>query len=161
LNPTSPRIEKEDIKALDEIINLVKTFSKKNIIKRYKVNFNQIENKLNNLKEDRFESGEKKAKFFISLINRLKTDTQKEIIPKLFYIVGGHGGIIIDDIGFCEFDEPEFSIKQLLKRMRLAVKTEMPYNIEIAISCLEWLDKNYPMNVLEFQTFQVILNHTA
>ncbi|MHA1257084.1 MAG: hypothetical protein ACTSPS_15955, partial [Promethearchaeota archaeon] len=152
MNPTSPRIEKEDIKALDEIINLVKTFSKKNIIKRYKVNFNQIENKLNNLKEDRFESGEKKAKFFISLINRLKTDTQKEIIPKLFYIVGGHGGIIIDDIGFCEFDEPEFSIKQLLKRMRLAVKTEMPYNIEIAISCLEWLDKNYPMNVLEFQT---------
>ena len=140
MNPTNPRIEKEDIKALDRLINLARNFFEMNIIKRYKVNFNQIENKLHNLKENRFETEEKKAKFFISLLNKLKSVIQKEITPKLLYIIGGHGGIIVDDIGFCEFDVPEYSIKQLLKRMRLAVKTEMPYNIEIAISCLEWLD---------------------
>ena len=152
MNSTNLRIEKEDIKALDEVINLFRTFSKMNLIKRSRVNFNLIENKLNNLKKDKFESEEKKAKFFISLINRLKSLIQKEITPKLLYILGGHGGIIIDDTGFCEFDIPEFSIKQLLKRMRLAIKTEMPYNIEIAISCLEWLNKNYPLDVLEFKT---------
>ncbi len=152
MNPTRPKIEKEDIKALDEVISLFRTFSKMNIIKRYKVNFSQIENKIKNLKEDRFESEEKKAKFFISLLNKLKSGIQKEVTPRLLYIIGGHGGIIIDDIGFCEFDTPEYSIKQLLKRMKLAIKTGMPYNLEIAISCLEWLDKNTPMNVLEFQT---------
>ncbi len=46
MEPTNPRIEKEDIKALDEVINLIRTFSKMNLIKRYKVNFNLIENKL-------------------------------------------------------------------------------------------------------------------
>ena len=152
MNPTNPRIEKKDLKALDEVINLVRKFFEMNIIKRYKVNFNQIENKLHNLKENAFETEEKKAKFFIGLLNKLKSAIQKEIIPELLYIIGGHGGIIIDDTGFCEFDIPEYSIKQLLKRMRLAIKTGMPYNLEIAISCLEWLDKNSPMNVLEFQT---------
>ena len=34
--------------------------------------------------------------------------------------------------------------------MQLAIETNMPYNIEIATSCLEWLDKNYPNKIKEF-----------
>ena len=38
----------------------------------------------------------------------------------------------------------------LIKKMELAIETNMPYNIEIAISCLEWLKENSIDRFLEF-----------
>ncbi|GAH07619.1 unnamed protein product, partial [marine sediment metagenome] len=67
-----------------------------------------------------------------------------------YYIFGGHGGVIINNIGFCEFDSPEFAMKRLIERMKLAIKTRMPYNIEVALCCFEWLKNQYPNKISEF-----------
>ena len=53
-------------------------------------------------------------------------------------------------IGFCEFDSPIFAIDSLLKKMQLAIQTNMPYNLEIATCCLEWLKENLPEKMAEF-----------
>ncbi|MCK4381078.1 MAG: hypothetical protein KAW51_08060 [Candidatus Lokiarchaeota archaeon] len=138
----------EDIQALDTIINLVEEFVEKNIIRKKKANFNKIREKFNNLKDIKEE--EKQVKLYQNILSKLFSIIKRDVLPDTYFIIGGHGGIIINDIGFCEFDSPKLAMEDLLKKMQLAIETNMPYNIEIAISCLEWLDKNSPDKIKEF-----------
>ncbi len=138
----------EDIQALDTIINLVEEFVEKNIVRKKKTNFNKIRERFNNLKT--IEEEEKQVKLYQKILNKLFSIIKRDLISKPYFIIGGHGGIIINDIGFCEFDSPNLAMEDLLKKMQLAIETNMSYNIEIAISCLEWLDKNYPDKIIEF-----------
>jgi len=123
-------INEEDILALDKIIELVRDFSEKNPIKKVKFNFNKIKDKVSKLKHE--ENG-KKYNIFKKIIKRIELIIWKEIFPKVYYIVGGHGGVIIDNTGFCEFDSPEFALKRLIEKMNLAIETKMPYNIEVDV----------------------------
>ncbi|MFX1443757.1 MAG: hypothetical protein ACFFHV_10115, partial [Promethearchaeota archaeon] len=57
---------------------------------------------------------------------------------------------IINDIGFCEFDSPKFALDRLIDRMKMAIETNMPYDIEIAICCFEWLKYHFPKEMAQF-----------
>jgi len=67
-----------------------------------------------------------------------------QIHPEVYLVPGAHGGVIIGDEGFCEFDVPSFALDQLLARMNLAIATGMPLSLEVAASCLEWLHTRHP-----------------
>jgi hypothetical protein len=138
----------EDILALGKIIDLVDNFFEKNIIRKKKINFNKIKEKIHRLESIREE--ERQLKQYKSILRKLHTIIKKDLLIDTYFIVGGHGGIIINDIGFCEFDSPKSAIDTLLKKMKLAVETNIPYNLEIAISCLEWLNEKYPDKIREF-----------
>ncbi len=141
------RISNEEILALERIIELIRDFYEKNPIRQIKFNFNRIKEKINNLKNE--VNGGKYNKFK-KIIKRIELIIWKEIRPKIYHIFGGHGGVIINDIGFCEFDSPEFALDRIIDRMKLAVETKMPYNIEVAICCFEWLKNQYPEKIAEF-----------
>ena len=144
------KMDFEDILALDKVIDLIKDFSDKNPIKKYKINFKKIKEKVNELKSIKDKDIKSKYNLFKTILRKLKLIIKREFHPEIFFIIGGHGGVIINDIGFCEFDSPKFAINRLLEKMELAIKTNMPYHIEIAISCLEWLYKKYPEKISEF-----------
>ena len=141
------RISNEDILALDSIIELVKDFLEKNPIMQVKVNFNKIKDKINGLKS---KAKEEKYKSFRKILKKIELIIWKEIQPKIYHIIGGHGGIIINDMGFCEFDDPQFALRRLTERLKLAIETKMPYHIEIAVFCLEWLKNHYSETFSEF-----------
>lgn len=140
----------DDIKALEDIINLVKKFTDKNPLRKRNINYKSYKQKLGRLKSITNEDNQYKFDSFMNVLNKLKSIVRREVLPKLFFITGGHGGIIIDDIGFCEFDAPRFALKRLINKMNLAIETNMPYNIEIAISCLQWLKNRYPEEFSHF-----------
>ncbi|NVM36254.1 MAG: hypothetical protein HWN81_11720 [Candidatus Lokiarchaeota archaeon] len=141
-------MKSEDILALGKVIDLVEEFVEKSIIRRKKVNFDRIKEKVHSLEGIKEE--EKQFKLYKSIIRKLHSFLNQELLINTYFIIGGHGGIIINDIGFCEFDFPNLAMEDLFKKMQLAIETNMPYNIEIAISCLEWLDKNCPDKIIEF-----------
>jgi len=140
-------ITNEDILALEKVIELVREFSNKNPIRKEKINYDKIIGMLDQIKQDENSRNE----VFFKVLRKLKFILKREIHPELFFIVGGHGGIIIGDVGFCEFDAPKFAIDRLMEKMKLSIRTQMPYNLEIAVSCLEWLNKNYPETINEFK----------
>ncbi len=150
----------EEISALEKAIDLVEEFVEKNIIPKKKINLNRIREKFYNIKNITEE--EKQLKLYKSILNKLSSILSHEIPIKTFFIIGGHGGIIINNIGFCEFDSPEHAIEALIKKMELAIETNMPYNLEIAISCLEWLNENstdkisYFLKLLQQGKFEII-----
>jgi hypothetical protein len=146
LTGTEKDVTDADVKALEKVLDLVKEFAKKNPIKRRKIKFDRVDKQVLELINN--ESSRKEL--FWKEIRKLKGICQREIRPQLYLIVGGHGGIIIDGVGYCEFDAPSFAIDRLLERMQLAVETNMPLNLEIAVSCLEWLNKHYPERITEF-----------
>jgi hypothetical protein len=130
-------IELEDISALEKVINLIKEFSEKNLIRKRQINFSKLIDEVESL---RSQSDIKiKEKTFNRVLQKLKAIIQQDLHIPLFYLIGAHGGVIIKDSGFCEFDSPEYALSTLIKRMELAIKTNMPYNLEIAVCCLEWL----------------------
>ncbi|MFW9999983.1 MAG: hypothetical protein ACFE88_07665 [Candidatus Hermodarchaeota archaeon] len=141
-------MKSEDILALGKVIDLVEKFVEKNIIRKKKTNFNKILEKVHRLEVIKEE--EKQLKLYKSIIRKLNTFIKQDLFIDTYFIVGGHGGIIINDTGFCEFDSPKLAMDTLLKKMKLAVETNMPYNLEIAISCLEWLNEEYPDKIREF-----------
>ncbi len=130
----------EEISALGKAIDLVEEFAEKNIIPKKKINLNRIREKFNDIKNITEEAP--KLKLYKSILNKLSSIISQEILIKIYFIIGGHGGIIINNIGFCEFDSPNHAMDALLQKMELAIETNMPYNLEIAISCLEWLNEN-------------------
>jgi len=142
-----------DIKALKAILNLIKEFSEKIIIKKYKINYERIEANIDSLGDLIGKVELTKNKKFISILKKLKSIIKRELHSELFFLVGAHGGIIINDMGFCEFDSPQYAIDKLLEKMKLAIETNMPYNLEIAMSCLEWLKYNHPEKMEEFINF--------
>ncbi|MFX1445209.1 MAG: hypothetical protein ACFFHV_17485, partial [Promethearchaeota archaeon] len=109
------RISNEEIQALDKIIGLVKDFIDKNPIIQIKFNFNRIKEKIVNLKN---EVNTERYHKFKKLLKRIESIVWKEIRPKIYHIFGGHGGVIINDIGFCEFDSPKFALDRLIDRMK-------------------------------------------
>ncbi|MFW9901240.1 MAG: hypothetical protein ACFFDY_08130, partial [Candidatus Thorarchaeota archaeon] len=135
-------MKSEEISALNKVIDLVEEFAKKNIIPKKKININRIREKFNNIKN--LSKEENQFKLYKSIIKKLSSFLSSEIPIKIYFIIGGHGGIIIRNIGFCEFDSPEYAMDTLIRKMELAIETNMPYSLEIAISCLEWLKKNLP-----------------
>ena len=139
-----------DILVINSVIRLIKTFSDKNPIRKYKINYDKIEKKVKNLNKLMDTNDKSKYILLKSILRKLKLIIKQEIHSKIFYITGAHGGIIIDNIGFCEFDSPKFALNRLLDKMGLAVNTNMPYNLEIAICCLDWLKNNYNKKFLDF-----------
>ena len=144
------KLDFEDILALDKVSDLIKEFSDKNPIKKYTIDYQKIKEKINQLKRLKDEDSDLKHNLFKSILRKLKSIIKREVHPEIFFIIGGHGGVIINDIGFSEFDSPQFAMNCLLQKMELALKTNMPYHIEIAMSCLEWLNKEYPEKISEF-----------
>jgi hypothetical protein len=142
------KLKIEDIIALEKVLELIKRFSEKNPIRKSNVNFDRFENKINKLKTG--INKENKIDTFRVILKKLKTIIRKEIFPEIYYIVGGHGGVIIDNMGFCEFDSPQFALECLVERMNAAILTNIPYHIEVAICCLEWLRNHYPNKIKNF-----------
>ncbi|MFX1568319.1 MAG: hypothetical protein ACFFCV_08115 [Promethearchaeota archaeon] len=132
----------EEISALNKAIDLVEDFSKKNVIPKKKININRIREKFNGIKN--LSNEDNQFKQYKSIIKKLSSFISSEIPINIYFIIGGHGGIIINSIGFCEFDSPEYAMDTLIKKMKLAIETNMPYSLEIATSCLEWLKKQLP-----------------
>ena len=146
MTETEKDITDADVKALEKVLELVKEFAKKNPIRKGKIKFDRMNNEILELTNN----ADSRNELFWKVLRKLKGICQREIRPELYLIVGGHGGIIIDGVGYCEFDAPKFAIDRLLERMQLAVETNMPLNLEIAVSCLEWLNKHYPGRITEF-----------
>ncbi|MHA1272267.1 MAG: hypothetical protein ACTSQP_12480 [Promethearchaeota archaeon] len=140
-------MKQEDINALSNVIKLIKDFYenlllsfKKNDLKRIYKNFEAlISAKTDNTQEILFKK----------IINQLNKIISRNISPEIYYIIGLHGGIIIDDIGFCEFDSPEYVLDILIKKLEIAIKNNIPLNLEIAVSCFEWLKNHYPKKFSE------------
>jgi len=135
-------IKTEDREAVTALVDLIGDFFDKISINTRRFNTKRLKNKI--LKLENYPQ-------FINFLNKIKLKVKKEIIPKIYFFFGGHGGIIINNIGFCEFDSPQFALKSLIDKMELAIKTEMPFNIEVAISCLIWLKNNQPKEYKQFQ----------
>lgn len=146
-------IELEDILALEKVIYLIKEFSEKNIIRKKQINFSKLIDNVGSLKSQ--NDVEIKEKTFNRVLQKLKAIIQQDLHIPLFFLFGAHGGVIIEDTGFCEFDSPEYALSTLIKKMELALKTNMPYNLEIAICCLEWLKLH---SSLSFSRFVELFN---
>ncbi|MFX0049506.1 MAG: hypothetical protein ACFE8G_15325, partial [Candidatus Hermodarchaeota archaeon] len=150
LNQEEIEIGLEDLEALKSIFKLFLVFINKFPIKKPKFNIDRFRKKLADF-EQKLHQNEKITNIeFVNLLDKLKTTIQKVVWPELLYIVGWHGGIIINDIGFCEFDNPNYSLGRLLETMQIAVNHQMPYNLEVAVSCLKWLNEKFPEKYEEF-----------
>ncbi len=140
----------EDINALGKVVELVEIFMKKNPLELARKKLKKVGEQLEKLKA--IESNREKLSIFYNrLTKNLRSIIKAEVTPDLFFIIGGHGGIIINDNGFCEFDSPTFAFDRLIERMKLAKETNNPYNIEVAVSCLEWLNRNDSDKFLKFK----------
>ncbi len=148
MNSKKMAIDQKDIKALSKVIKLVRKFIDKNIIYRDRINFKKIERRFNELVENANEK--LKLKLFFRILKDLKKIIQGEVKSEIYYLIGGHGGVIIDDIGFCEFDSPLYAIEKLFNKMQLAIKNNISYNLEISICVFEWVQKNYPNKFFQF-----------
>lgn len=137
-------LSKKDIKALSKVIKLINRFIKKNIIYTEKRKFKRIERKFQKLWDNKNKDPQLINRLFRRILKYLKTLIDTELKSEIIYLVGGHGGVIINNIGFCEFDSPPYAIGKLLGRMELAIKNNFNYNLEISICCLDWFQENYP-----------------
>ena len=149
--PENKSIILEDVKALHGIIDLIEEFFEKISINKREFNSNRFREKIKDLLQKFDYDASERTKYFLKILNTLHTKLKKDIIPELYHIFGGHGGIIINDIGFCEFDSPIFALNSLINKMELAKNAEMPYNIEVAISCFKWLNINHPNEFAKFK----------
>ncbi len=145
-------INLDDVNALYRTIDLIEEFFEKISINKRKFNSSRFREKIKDLQQKFDIDSSERNKQFIKIIKSLHTKLKKEIIPELYHIFGGHGGIIINDIGFCEFDSPLFALNSLIDKLKLAKVSKMPYNIEVAISCLKWLNINHPNEFAKFKT---------
>lgn len=150
LNLKENKIILNDLQALDKIIDLVKAFSDKILINKRKFDDITFKNKIEQLKNVSNKNEHYVLDEFLRILEKLKFIVRKEILPEVFFILGGHGGIIINDIGFCEFDSPSYALKRLVEKMKLALETSMPYNLEVAVSCLRWLKNRHPEEFSQF-----------
>ena len=139
----------ENLIALGKIVDLIEEFTEKNIIRKKKVNFDKIRLKIENLKG--IDKEENHLHVFNSILKKLKLLIKREVLPNIFFIFGAHGGVIINNIGFCEFDSPKYALDTLIQQMQLAFTTNMPYNLEIAICCLEWMNNKFPYKFSKFK----------
>jgi len=147
---TKSTISKEDILALEQSIELVMSFYHKNLIRKSKHDFLKLKNKIHELIEHKDYNSEAAIKLFKNILNRLKLIIKRDCIPAIFFLIGGHGGIIINDIPFCEFDYPSYTLKQLLRNIEMASENRIPYHLEIATCCLQYLNEKFPQKFSKF-----------
>jgi len=145
------KISLEDVKALRSVISLVNIFSGKVLIKKRGLNLKRLERHLEELETSIHEKDNTTVKRYKRIVKIINNYIQNEINSQIFFIFGVHGGIIIDNIGFCEFDYPKYALDKLLEKMNLALENNMPLNLEIAISCLEILNNNYSKRFSKFK----------
>lgn len=138
--------------AVLKITELLEEFLRKNPIEGSKIDLNKFRKKIDKLRRDE-QDAEKIYNSLNRILSKYKSIIKKRIIPDIFYIFGCHGGVIIDNKGFCEFDSPLFAINRLIEKMSLSIETKKPYNLEIATCCLEWLSMNLPKEFSEFLKF--------
>ncbi len=139
----------EESISLGKVLGLIKQFLEKVPFKNYSKNIDRLNNKIKNLNDIDSESDQTER--YKSIIKSFKNLLRRELHQKVFFIVGGHGGIIIDNTPFCEFDSPEYAISKLLKKMETANNLKIPFNLEIAIYCLKWLKNHYTDKFKEFK----------
>ncbi|MFX1406612.1 MAG: hypothetical protein ACFFC9_05720 [Promethearchaeota archaeon] len=158
-----PTISKEDILALERILELVLSFYNKNLIRKSKYDFNKLKNKIKKLKEANSEDyTEANKNLFMQVLNKLELIIKRDCVSNIFFLIGGHGGIIISDISYCEFDYPLYTFDQLLMNLELASENHIPYHLEIAICCLEYLSEKFPekfskfLSLLKKNRFEII-----
>lgn len=150
MNEKSKMISSQDIIALYQIVYLVKKFSEKNPIISSRQNFTHMSKKIEALKSLDGKNQEKCEKLFFRILKKLEMIIKKDVHTPVYYITGGHGGIIIHDNGYCEFDDPLYATDKLLEKMKMAIENEYPFNIEVAICCLEWIYNNEPERFSQF-----------
>lgn len=143
-------LDLKDIESLNSIFDLFLVFINKFPVRKPKFNTDRFKKKIEEIKQKFHRNEEITKKEFLNLLEKLRSTIRKVVIPELLYIVGWHGGIIIDEIGFCEFDDPSYSMDRLIENMRLAIENQMPYNLEVAVSCLKWLNQRYPEKFEDF-----------
>ncbi|MFX0060249.1 MAG: hypothetical protein ACFE85_10080 [Candidatus Hodarchaeota archaeon] len=136
-------ILKKDISALEKVLELIILFYNKNQIRKSKLNFEKLKYKIQQLKEIKDESSQSRIKLFTNVLRRLKSIIKRDCISNIYFLIGGHGGIIIQDIPFCEFDFPLYTLKQLVINMKMAKENQIPYHLEITTCCLEYLNDKY------------------
>ncbi|MFO7797701.1 MAG: hypothetical protein R6W84_16270 [Promethearchaeia archaeon] len=144
-------ISLKDIAALKSVLILTNKFFKKILIKKRKFNLKRIENQLKELESNLDQKTNDQLKKYKKLLKKIKNGIQNEISSQIFFILAHHGGIIIDDMGFCEFDIPKYAFDKLIEKMELALENNMPLNLEIAVSCLEKLNNDYPKKFSKFK----------
>ncbi len=144
------QLDSDDIRALHSVIDLVEEFLAKNSIRREGIDLAVMREEVGSLSGAAGGEDQSKERRFHEILDELVSLVGRELRVPVHFIVGGHGGIIIGDRGFCEFDVPTYAIDLLLDRMRLALRLDMPYNLEIAVCCLEWLGDRHPEKIAEF-----------
>jgi len=148
-------ISLKDIAALKSVLILTNEFFKKILIRKSKFNLKRIENQLDELESNIDQENKDQLKKYNKLLKKIKKGIQNEISSQIFFLLAYHGGIIINDVGFCEFDIPKYAFDKLIEKMKLALENNMPLNLEIAVSCLEKLNNDYPER---FSKFKEIFN---
>ncbi len=139
----------EDIDAISIIIDIINQFKDKILIDKRKFTVS-MKDKIPVLKQLYSDNKEEAFKKYQSILKKLEAVIKKDLKCQIFHISGGHGGFIINNIGFCEFDSPDYALDRLIDIMSFYHRNNIPYNIEVAISSLEWLDLNYSK---KFQSF--------
>lgn len=144
-------ISSRDIAALRSVLILAKRFFEKILIKKRKNNLKRIEKDLDELESIRDQENNGSLKKYKKILRKIKKGIKNEISSRIFFLLAHHGGIIINDMGFCEFDIPKYALDKLLEKMKLALENNMPLNLEIAVSCLEKLNNDYPEEFSKFK----------
>ena len=103
-------IESEDISALEKVINLVKEFSEKNLIRKRQINFSKLSSETASLKSQ--SDSKIIEKRFNRILQKLRSIIQQDLYIPIYFLLGAHGGVIIEDFGFCEFDSPEYALSK-------------------------------------------------
>ncbi len=128
---------------------LIEDFVSRNPLSKDKKTLESLTKKieeLNAIKEDRAQLRDAVKK----ILKKFQQIIKKEVIPEIYFMVGLHGGVIIDNHGYCEFDSPEFAMKRVNEKLKSAIKLGFPYNVEIATSTLEWVHQKYPELTKQF-----------
>ncbi|MBD3253645.1 MAG: hypothetical protein GF383_01050 [Candidatus Lokiarchaeota archaeon] len=140
----------EDIVALEKVTFLIEEFCKKFSLKTYDKLFKRLKKKLKSLQLGNDAENKERVKKFKRILEKIESIVEKDVKPELFYLIGGHGGVVINVIGYCEFDDPKYALQKLIETMKLSSNLNKPYNLEIAISCLEYLEENYRTEFKDF-----------
>lgn len=82
-------INEEDILALEKILKQIKEFSDKNPIKKYKIDYDRIKDKINQLSNILNIDNELKYKLLNSILKKLKGIIKQEVLPRSISLLGG------------------------------------------------------------------------
>ncbi|GAB4317254.1 MAG: hypothetical protein Kow0069_19900 [Promethearchaeota archaeon] len=78
------------------------------------------------------------------VLTRVRGIVAELVPPPVHAFVGGHGGVVVDDFGYCEFDAPRLALERLVERVERANSLGVPYLVEVAPCVLEWASSRFP-----------------